>query len=108
MVCDDSGDIKISAFGQLASTYFDAVDLGKIYIVSSAKVQLKNQEYDFLDHPCEIIVDRFTSVIESTHSESPPPPIIRYNPVTGFHTLRSMSDKSLAGKKQYFENLFIR
>ncbi|EDO17117.1 hypothetical protein Kpol_1025p37 [Vanderwaltozyma polyspora DSM 70294] len=66
---DTSGEIRATAFNDMATKFNEVLQEGKVYYVSKARLQPAKPQFSNLSHPYELSLDRET-VIEECQDES--------------------------------------
>lgn len=66
---DTSGEIRATAFNEMATKFNEILQEGKVYFVSKARLQPAKPQFTNLSHPYELSMDRET-VIEECYDES--------------------------------------
>ncbi|CAB4255966.1 similar to Saccharomyces cerevisiae YAR007C RFA1 Subunit of heterotrimeric Replication Protein A (RPA) [Maudiozyma barnettii] len=66
---DTSGEIRATAFNDMAVKYNELLQEGKVYYVSKARLQPSKPQFTNLSHPYELSLDR-ESVIEPSEDEA--------------------------------------
>ncbi|AQZ11592.1 RFA1 (YAR007C) [Zygosaccharomyces parabailii] len=69
---DTSGEIRATAFNDMATKFNEMLQEGKVYFVSKARLQPAKPQFTNLSHPYELSLDRET-VIEECHDETDVP-----------------------------------
>lgn len=69
---DTSGEIRATAFNDMATKFNEILQEGKVYFVSKARLQPAKPQFTNLSHPYELSLDRET-VVEESHDESDVP-----------------------------------
>ncbi|CAO3563560.1 unnamed protein product [Mortierella alpina] len=59
---DDSGEIKATAFTQQVDEYYQMIEEGKVYFISSAKVDLAKKQFSNVKNDYELIIQRDTQI----------------------------------------------
>ncbi|GFR50485.1 hypothetical protein Agub_g12748, partial [Astrephomene gubernaculifera] len=58
----DGGEIRATAFGAEADKFYEMVEAGKIYQITKASLTQKRPQFNHLNHPYEIRLDRNSTV----------------------------------------------
>lgn len=66
---DTSGEIRATAFNEMAVKYSEMLEEGKVYYISKARLQPAKPQFTNLSHPYELSLDR-ESVIEPSQDEA--------------------------------------
>lgn len=69
---DTSGEIRATAFNDMATKFNELLQEGKVYYISKARLQPAKPQFTNLSHPYELSMDRET-VIEESFDESDVP-----------------------------------
>ncbi|CCK68989.1 replication factor A subunit protein RFA1 KNAG_0B05560 [Huiozyma naganishii CBS 8797] len=65
---DTSGEIRATAFNDMATKYYEILQEGKVYYVSKARLQPAKPQFSNLSHPYELSLDR-ESVVEECQDD---------------------------------------
>ncbi|KAL6633431.1 hypothetical protein ACP70R_026102 [Stipagrostis hirtigluma subsp. patula] len=74
----DGGEIKVTCFNALVDRFYDAVEVGKVYIVSRGSLKPAKKDYNHLNNEWEIFLES-QSTIELCPDENSSIPAQRFN-----------------------------
>mmetsp|Transcript_127334 Transcript_127334/g.368698 ORF Transcript_127334/g.368698 Transcript_127334/m.368698 type:complete len:608 (+) Transcript_127334:57-1880(+) len=86
---DESGEIRASFFGELASKYFNLLEQGKVFTFSRGGCKIANRQYNRCNHRYELVFDRDGLVEPATDDGNIE--TVRFN----FVDLRTVQSKTL-------------
>ncbi|CAG8688573.1 15716_t:CDS:2 [Racocetra fulgida] len=61
---DSSGEIRATAFEQQVDDFYDQLQVGKLYSISKARINMANKKYSTVKNDYELIFGRETMIIE--------------------------------------------
>ena len=81
-VCDQYGEIRVTAFDKFCEKYFDDIEIGLIYFIYNGKVQPKHKSYNILNHLWEIRITSQTKINRQSDAIDCRIPILHHSLVT--------------------------
>ena len=77
---DESGEIRATAFKAECDKFYDMIEIGKIYYISTGTLKSANRQYSQLNNEYEITLKETTEIFPCTDSsEAAAIPTITFN-----------------------------
>ncbi|KAK3829423.1 MAG: hypothetical protein JOS17DRAFT_748147 [Linnemannia elongata] len=90
---DESGEIKVTGFNQQVDDFYNMIEEGKVYYLSTAKVEIAKKQFSTVKNDYEIILQRDSQIQLAQESEHQVP-AVRYEFVQ-LANLANLNEKEL-------------
>jgi replication factor A1 len=65
VVCDASGEVRITGFQETFDAYYEKLCVGRCYLISGGSLKPKHPTYNTTSHQFEITLNRSSSIVET-------------------------------------------
>jgi hypothetical protein len=79
LIADSSGEIRISAFNEIADKFYDVIEEKAVFYVSGGKIKEANKKFSTANNKYEAWAGRETVILQCTEADDAAPGDMKYN-----------------------------